>query len=109
LTIAERQAWEILRNRRLLGFKFRRQHVIDGFIVDFYCPELRLVLELDGSGHGELEQAEYDAVRTAHLEMKGLLVVRFRNEEISEKALKRLVQNLAHRSPSPRSGEGDRG
>jgi very-short-patch-repair endonuclease len=93
----------------MLGFKFRRQHVIDGFIVDFYCRELSLVLELDGSGHRNPEQAEYDAVRTAHLGMKGLLVVRFRNEEVSEKALERLVQNVAHRSPSPRSGEGDRG
>jgi very-short-patch-repair endonuclease len=59
LTIAERNAWEILRNRRVLGFKFRRQHVIDGFIVDFFCKELRLVIELDGAGHADLEPADY--------------------------------------------------
>ena len=109
LTIAERRAWEILRNRRTLGFKFRRQHIIQGFIVDFYCHELRLVLEIDGKGHASPERIQYDAARTQRLEMSGLRVVRIRNKEVGEEALRNLVQSLAHRSPSPRSGEGDRG
>jgi very-short-patch-repair endonuclease len=109
LTIAERKVWDLVRNRRLLGFKFRRQHVIDGFVVDFYCPELKLVLELDGAGHAELDRLAYDAARTEHLEMKGLLVARLRNNEVSEERLNELVRKLSDRPPSPRSGEGDRG
>jgi very-short-patch-repair endonuclease len=109
LTIAEREAWRILRNRGVLGLKFRRQHIIDGFIVDFYCAELRLVLEVDGPAHSDAARAEYDAARTAHLQLRGLRVIRLRNEDISEAVLTTLLQELAGRSPSPRSGEGDRG
>jgi len=69
LTIAERKAWEILRDRRMLGFKFRRQHIIHGFIVDFYCHELKLVLEIDGKGHASPDRVQYDAARTQRLEM----------------------------------------
>ena len=59
-TPAEAAAWALLRNRRCLGLKFRRQHVIRGFIVDFYCPELRLAVEVDGTVHRGRTQAEYD-------------------------------------------------
>ena len=106
LTIAERKVWELLRNRRMLGYKFRRQHVIDGFIVDFYCRELKLVIELDGLGHTDPEHVDYDVARTAHLELKGLLVIRFRNDGVSEEKLRKLLEDLSYRSPSPRSGEG---
>src|SRR2546428_3945602 len=70
-TLAERRAWDLLRNRRMLSLKFRRQHVIAGFIVDFYCAELRLVLEIDGGGHSSGAQSDYDDAR-AHLESRGL-------------------------------------
>src|SRR3989442_10517221 len=70
LTMAERRAWNLLRNRRMLGLKFRRQHVIAGSIVNFCCAELRLVLEIDGSGHSGGAQSDYDAARTANLEAK---------------------------------------
>ncbi len=53
----ERHAWSLLRNRRIGGLKFRRQHVIGAFIVDFYCADLRLVLELDGAPHDHPDQA----------------------------------------------------
>ncbi|PYP16153.1 MAG: hypothetical protein DMD54_10800 [Gemmatimonadetes bacterium] len=108
LTIAERKAWEILRDRRMLGFKFRRQHIIHGFIVDFYCHELKLVLEIDGKGHASPDRVQYDAARTQRLEMSGLQIVRLRNREVGKETLRDLVQSLAHRSPSPRSG-GARG
>jgi len=108
-TIAERSVWEIVRNRRLLGFKFRRQHVIDGFIVDFYCPELKLVLEIDGRVHEDPENIAYDAARSAHLELRGLLVARFRNDEVCEERLRQLIRELSSRPPSPQSGEGERG
>jgi very-short-patch-repair endonuclease len=56
-TPGEKLAWSLFFGRKLLGLKFRRQHVIDGFIVDFYCPALRLVVEIDGSVHDEYPQA----------------------------------------------------
>ena len=62
---AERTAWCLLRNRRMLGLKFRRQHVIGRFVVDFYCAELRLVLEIDGPVHDSTMKAQYDAARTS--------------------------------------------
>ena len=108
-TLAERRAWDLLRNRRMLSLKFRRQHVIAGFIVDFYCAELRLVLEIDGGGHSSGVQSDYDDARTAHLESRGLRVIRIPNDALQEDSLKRLLQDLPCRSPSPRSGEGVRG
>jgi len=109
LTLAERRTWELLRNRRMLGLKFRRQHAISGFIVDFYCAELNLVFEIDGTGHASMMQSGYDAVRTAHLESRGLRVIRIPNGAVREDALKSLLEDLTRRSPSPRSGEGVRG
>ncbi|PYP58935.1 MAG: hypothetical protein DMD44_06410 [Gemmatimonadetes bacterium] len=109
LTIAERKVWDMLRNRRMLNLKFRRQHVVAGFIVDFYCAELRLVLEIDGSGHAIKMQSDYDAARTARLESRGLKVLRISNDSLREEILKGLLQDLTRRSPSPRSGEGVRG
>ena len=90
----------------MLGLKFRRQHVIAGFIVDFYCADLGLVLELDGEGHTTAVQADYDVARAICLEWRGLRVVRIKNAEVSEDALRALLTKLARRSPSPRSGEG---
>jgi very-short-patch-repair endonuclease len=90
-TAAEEHAWSLLRDRRLLGLKFRRQHVIGGFVVDFYCAARRLVLEIDGSIHRTVAQAEYDAARTQYLELRGLRVIRIPNEEVSEVSLKALL------------------
>ncbi|NTW76127.1 MAG: endonuclease domain-containing protein, partial [Candidatus Moranbacteria bacterium] len=66
--------WSRLR-RIALGFKFRRQHSISPYVVDFYCPEKKLVIELDGWQHGK--KCEYDAERTVYLESLGLSVLRF--------------------------------
>ncbi|MBD2777942.1 endonuclease domain-containing protein [Iningainema tapete] len=79
-TLAEARLWEKLRNKQLLGFKFRRQHAIDRFIVDFYCGEAQLVVEVDGEIHDYTQ--EQDAIRQEFLESLGLRVVRFRNEEV---------------------------
>lgn len=82
-TPAEKLLWERLRNKQLLGFKFRRQQTIDRFIVDFYCSEARLVVEVDGEIH-DYTQAE-DAIRQEFLQSLGLQVVRFRNEDVLER------------------------
>lgn len=81
-TDAERKLWSHLRARQLCGFKFRRQHAIGSYIVDFYCHEAGLVVELDGGGHAEAFQAEYDAERSLRLESRGIKVLRFWNNDV---------------------------
>jgi len=90
-TCAERLAWRILRDRHCLGLKFRRQHVVRGFVLDFYCPELRLALEIDGSVHDSEEHADYDRARADLLELLGLRVIRVRNQEVTPERIKNLV------------------
>jgi very-short-patch-repair endonuclease len=82
-TPAEKKAWTILRNRGVLGLKFRRQQVIHGFIVDFYCPELRLALELDGTVHNSQEARQYDEHRMTVLRSRGIRTVRLKNEDVT--------------------------
>jgi len=81
-TKAEKILWEYLRNRRLEGLKFRRQHPLDNFIVDFYCHEKSIAVEIDGRIHDLKENAEYDRMRTYLLKGSGIKVIRFRNKEI---------------------------
>ncbi|MYD50686.1 MAG: endonuclease domain-containing protein [Dehalococcoidia bacterium] len=80
LTDAEQGLWNIIRNRQVLGYRFRRQAPIGPYIVDFVCFENRLVIEVDGGQH--LERADYDAERTAWLESAGFRVVRFWNNQV---------------------------
>src|SRR6478609_10412572 len=86
-TPSERLAWSLLRGRQILGLKFRRQQVILGFIVDFYCPNERLVLEVDGSSHEPLSAQVADEERTAALARLVLRVVRIKNKDLSVEAL----------------------
>ena len=72
--------WSRLRDRRLSGHKFRRQHPIGPYVADFYCAEARLVVELDGSWHAC--QVEYDQARTGWLQANGYRVIRFNNAEV---------------------------
>ena len=82
LTPAEELLWKGLRNRKL-GAKFRRQVPIGPFIVDFYCHETRLIVEIDGGVHGEVSQAALDAARTDWLEDMGYRVLRVTNAELT--------------------------
>jgi very-short-patch-repair endonuclease len=83
-TAAERKIWYWLRHRYLGGHKFRRQHPIDGYILDFYCAELKLCIEIDGASHDTDATIVYDAKRTRCLAMHRVAVVRLRNEHIDE-------------------------
>ena len=94
-TPAERHAWSLLRDRQLLGLKFRRQHVLHGFVVDFYCPAFKLVLELDGHPHDGARQAGYDAARTAWLESAGYHVIRMRNRDLTRARLQELIGQVS--------------
>lgn len=81
-TEVERRLWQRLRNHQLKGAKFRRQGPIGSYIVDFFCHEARLVVELDGSQHGEQRERRADQSRTEYLEGEGYRVLRFWNEEV---------------------------
>ena len=80
-TPAEATLWRALRNRKT-GFKFRRQHPIYRFIIDFYCAKAKLLIEVDGESHFEPEQEEYDKLRTKYLEELGYKVIRFTNNDV---------------------------
>ena len=81
-TPAEQILWKYLSGKQLLRLKFRRQHVIQHYIVDFYCREKKLVIEVDGGTH--LGQKTYDKKREAYLSNKGFKIMRFSNIEIKE-------------------------
>jgi leucyl-tRNA synthetase len=112
-TPAETILWQYLRRRQLAGQRFRRQHPIAGFIVDFYCPSLRLALEVDGAVHEE--RSEEDARRDEALGHLGVIVVRIGNDDVVGDAdavrarLMRVVSDRARRCPPPKPGEGQGG
>lgn len=81
-TEAELKLWECLRDRKLNGLKFRRQHPIGGFIVDFYCAKVGLAIEVDGGYHNDAEQQAADERRTIELNKLNVKVIRFTNHEV---------------------------
>jgi very-short-patch-repair endonuclease len=92
-TAAEATLWCALRNRNL-RYKFRRQHPIDNFIVDFYCAQARLCIEVDGAIHLERSQQEYDTARTSYLEELGYRVTRFTNNDVRHNNLDAVVDEI---------------
>jgi len=82
LTPQEHKLWQRLRNRQLFGLKFRRQHPLGPFVLDFFCHEQQLVVELDGHHHAEPGQQRHDKARSEWLEGQGLWVLRFTNREV---------------------------
>jgi very-short-patch-repair endonuclease len=95
-TDAENFMWQFLRAKRFMNLKFRRQHVIKPYIVDFYCHEIGLVIELDGSQHGKDDAIEYDTERTKFLEALGLIVVRYWNHDVLVR-MDVVLEDLWHR------------
>ena len=89
-TVAEKIMWNELRNKKFLNLKFRRQHLIKGYIVDFYCSEVKLVVEVDGLIH--LKQVEEDKERQENIEKAGLKVIRFKNEEVENNLEEALIK-----------------
>ena len=81
-TSAEVLLWELVRDRRVLGFKFRRQHQIGRYVVDFYCREAQLIIECDGGVHDRNEQWQHDQSRDLYLTQLGNRVVRFKNDQV---------------------------
>ena len=106
-TKAEKILWSFLSNKKM-GVKFRRQHPINQFIADFYCHELKLVLEVDGPIHFQEENMEYDRMRTKIFHSYGLKVLRFTNEQVihnSESGLSTIKKFI--NDPIPKYSEED--
>jgi len=105
-TLPEDIFWEMVRGRRMLGLKFRRETPLAGYVVDFYCAALKLVIELDGGVHRLHE--ERDMARDERLRAAGFTVLRFQNEAFlnNPSIITSAVEALMH--PSPLGGEGGR-
>jgi len=94
MTPHEAKLWQHLRRKQLGGLKFRRQHPMYRFILDFFCPQRRLVIEIDGDTHADPAQQAYDQARTQWLEAHGLRVIRFTNRQV-ETNLDGVLQEIA--------------
>ena len=111
-TDAEKLLWALLRNRGLGGFKFRRQHPVDPYVLDFYCPEKRLGIELDGAQHDLPQAKRRDERRSASLLKQGIRVVRFPNQEVladTQSVLKTIWRALQEESLTPSPSPKGRG
>lgn len=107
-TLAETLLWQLLRNRQMLGFKFRRQHRFGNCVFDFYCPEALLGIECDGSIHETNQQWHHDRCRDAQMAGEGIRVLRFSNKQIlygTENVSGEIAQHLP--SPSGRGAGGE--
>ena len=100
-TSAEVLLWQLLRDRRLLGFKFRRQHQFGDYVMGFYCREAGLAIECDGSVREHNEQWQHDQKRDGYMIGQGLRVPRIPNERIFNDTAS-VLEEIAHYLPSPR-------
>lgn len=107
---AETMLWQAISRRQVLGKKFRRQVSIGAYVVDFYCPEIKLIIELDGDSHFIDEGQEKDIRRDAFLSGNGFKILRFTNTEIYdnlEQVVERITDAIENTSPAPPRGGGD--
>ena len=112
MTPAESLLWRNLRGSRLNGLKFRRQHPIKTYILDFYCHEKQLAIEIDGDIHNKPENRIYDEVRTKELHDLNIQVIRFSNQEVLNnisEVLKRIKEKLNRLTPPLSAPERGRG
>jgi very-short-patch-repair endonuclease len=96
-TDAEKKLWSKLRNQQLGKLKFYRQYSIGSYILDFYCPKVRLAIELDGGQHAEAQQEFYDKIRSNYLKQYNIRILRFWNNEVlknTEGIILKIVENL---------------
>jgi very-short-patch-repair endonuclease len=102
MTLPEVLLWKKLKDNKICSTKFRRQHPINIFIVDFYCHEYKLVIEIDGEEHNNTDTREYDLGRTAELEKLGIKVIRFTNDQIKfemEQVINEIHKTISELAP----------
>ena len=109
MTRAEIVLWYSLKGKQLLGYKFRRQHRVDQYILDFYCPELNLAIEVDGESHSSGDARRRDAKRQKEIEVYGIRFLRFTDDEVLGNpdrvvdAIERKVRQLEDDTTTPSS------
>ncbi len=102
MTEAEKIVWNELKNRQVFKARFRRQHPIDIFIVDFYCHEFKLAIEIDGEIHLKKEVIDYDDGRTHDLEKHGVRILRFTNDQVFnniDKIIREILEAVSPQNP----------
>jgi len=82
MTLAEKEFREMVRAKRMFGLKFRRQQIIDGFIVDFYCDSIGLCIEIDGGVHDSEKQRDYDRLRDEAIALRKVRILRLSNDDV---------------------------
>jgi len=100
-TDAEKALWKQLRNKGFMGLKFFRQYSVGAYIVDFYCPEHKLAIEVDGGQHADPENMNYDRERTCYLESIGITVTRFWNNDLLQNIEGVLEEMIKILTPPP--------
>ncbi len=93
MTAQEKKLWERLKNKQLVKQKFRRQHTISNYILDFFCVACKLSIEIDGKNHLDPDQIEYDKIRTDFLHSHEIMELRFSNEEL-DLDLEKVIENI---------------
>lgn len=104
LTPAEAKLWTLLKDSQLGNRKFRRQHSVGPYVLDFYCPSERLCIELDGEGHFNEASFEYDSARTDYLTCLNIKVIRFENKDVfesTEGVLEEIRRSFSSDQPPP--------
>ena len=106
MPIVETLLWIHLKGKQMKGYKFRRQYSVGRYVVDFYCPEAKLAIEIDGDSHywDGAKSREHDAVRQTHIESFGIRFLRFTNSDISSNS-KGVLEVIARYLPSPLLGK----
>jgi len=111
MTDAERRLWAKIRMKQLKGYQFYRQKPIGDYIVDFFCPRAKLVIEIDGSQHLSDEKAEYDRIRDEYMSSLGLRVLRFTNTDVLKRiegVVESIIENMEDEIPlSPPFSKGE--
>ena len=104
-TPSENIVWQLIRNRKIHNLKWRRQQIIEGFVADFYCSDLNVVLEIDGEVHDNDSAREYDQLRTEIFESLGITTYRLKNEDCDEEHITKLITDIINSLPL-HTGEG---
>ena len=102
MTLAEHVLWKKLRNRKIFSVKFRKQHPIKFYIADFYCHSLKLVIEVDGGVHNNVQTIEHDDARSGELEKLGNKVIRFTNDQVIydiDSVIKEINKGITEQTP----------
>jgi len=106
MTVEENILWTKIRKKQIGGFRFLRQFSVNMYVIDFYCPALKLAIEIDGTSHDSLDDKEYDAIRQSEIEQLKIEFMRFKNNEVLndlDSVIQRIRQKVKEKENPPQS------